>query len=235
MIEKVINIIYRKMTMENKFYTRAACYWAKVPATIDGVLGGFGHISDIDIVGSRDFLNKIKELDKHPDSKLALDCGAGIGRVTKNLLIPQFEKVDLVEQDEKFINTAKQLIGEDNANLGTVYKIGLQNFKPQKRYDVIWCQWVLGHLNDYDLIGFLERCREALNENGIIIVKENITTYNELEYDDDDSSVTRSCNLMIRIFKEAQLDIVLTDIQANLPADLYPVYMFALIPMQKIL
>ncbi|XP_059048468.1 N-terminal Xaa-Pro-Lys N-methyltransferase 1-like [Achroia grisella] len=222
------------MMTENKFYKKAACYWANVPATIDGVLGGFGYISDIDINGSRDFLNKIGALDRHPDCKLALDCGAGIGRVTKNLLISRFEKVDLVEQNEKFINTAKQLIGEDNACLGTVYKIGIQHFKPQKRYDIIWCQWVLGHLNDYDLIEFLERCGEMLADNGVIVVKENINTFAELEYDDDDSSVTRSCSLLQKIFNEAQLSIILCDVQTNFPEDIYPVYMFALVPVKRV-
>ncbi|KAM3965276.1 N-terminal Xaa-Pro-Lys N-methyltransferase 1 [Aphomia sociella] len=216
---------------ENIFYKKTACYWANAPATIDGVLGGFGHISDIDIDGSRDFLNKILTLEKHPASNLALDCGAGIGRITEQLLIPQFEKVDLVDQDEKVISTAKQLIGEDNASLGTVYKIGLQHFKPQKRYNVIWCQWVLGNLNDYDLIAFLERCSNSLADNGMIIVKENITSSNEIEYDEDDSSVTRSCELMQKIFHEAQLDIVRCDVQTNFPEDIYPVYMFAISPM----
>lgn len=36
-----------------------------------------------------------------------MDCGAGIGRVTKNLLINHFESVDLLEQNPKFIETAK--------------------------------------------------------------------------------------------------------------------------------
>ena len=36
---------------------------------------------------------------------------------------------------------------------------GLQDFCPSlKKYDVIWCQWVLGHLKDDDLIGFFKKC-----------------------------------------------------------------------------
>lgn len=217
---------------ESKFYKRAASYWANVPATIDGVLGGFGHISDIDLAGSQEFLNQILTLDKSPNTKLALDCGAGIGRVAKNLLIPHFEKVDLVEQDEKFINTARQLIGEDNDKLGTVYKIGLQHFKPQKKYDVVWCQWVLGHLNDYDLISFLERCSQALADNGVVVIKENIATNGEIEYDEDDSSVTRPLELMKKIFEEAKLTTIKTVVQDNFPEDIYPVHTFALMPDQ---
>ena len=37
---------------------------------------------------------------------------------------------------------------------------GLQNFTPsQEAYDVIWIQWVLGHLTDDDLVAFLKRCQ----------------------------------------------------------------------------
>lgn len=38
------------------------------------------------------------------------DCGAGIGRVTKNLLLPLFDTVDLVEQNPDFLERAKDYI-----------------------------------------------------------------------------------------------------------------------------
>ncbi|CAH2232869.1 jg16629 [Pararge aegeria aegeria] len=196
---------------------------------MDGVLGGYGHITAVDIDGSKQFLNSILSLDNPPSTNLALDCGAGIGRVSKNLLMPYFQKVDLVEQDEKFINTAKKNVGANNAKLGTLYQIGLQDFKPQKEYDVIWCQWVLGHLNDYDLIAFLERCSEALAENGVIVIKENIASLEVIEYDDDDSSVTRPYKLMQQIFEEANLRVVKVDVQTGFPKEIYPVHMFALV------
>ncbi|VVD02538.1 unnamed protein product [Leptidea sinapis] len=218
--------------MGDKFYTDAAFYWANVPSTIDGVLGGYGHITETDIQGSKKFLSELLSSENPPARKRALDCGAGIGRIAKNLLIPIFKKVDLVEQDEKFINTAKQWIGEGNAKLGRVYQIGLQNFVPQKEYDVIWCQWVLGHLNDYDFVEFLERCCEALNENGIIVIKENVATSDCIEYDDVDSSVTRPYKLFQKIFEAANVEIIRSEEQSNFPDDIYPVYMIAIKPIQ---
>ncbi|XP_026492374.2 alpha N-terminal protein methyltransferase 1-like [Vanessa tameamea] len=217
---------------DSKFYKKAAKYWANVPATIDGVLGGYGYISGIDIDGSKVFLNHILSLVNPPNRKLALDCGAGIGRVSRNLLMPYFLKVDLVEQDEKFINTAKQLIGEYNTKLGTLYQIGLHHFKPQKQYDVVWCQWVLGHLSDYDLINFLERCSNNLARRGVIVVKENISPSDEVEYDEDDSSVTRPYRSMLNIFEEANLSLIKSDLQTGFPDGLYPVHMFALTPLK---
>ncbi|XP_063624050.1 N-terminal Xaa-Pro-Lys N-methyltransferase 1-like [Cydia splendana] len=215
---------------ENIFYTTAAKYWANVPATIDGVLGGYAHISDIDIKGSKAFLNDILALKNAPGTKLALDCGAGIGRITQNLLITLFDKVDLVEQEARFLSAAKKRIGENNERLGSLYHAGLQNFTPQKKYDVIWCQWVLSHLDDFDLIAFLKRCKRALNTNGVIIVKENITSGEEIEYDDEDSSVARPYKLMQLIFQEAQLDVIKEDLQYGFPDSIYKVYSFALVP-----
>ncbi|XP_034832306.1 N-terminal Xaa-Pro-Lys N-methyltransferase 1-like [Maniola hyperantus] len=217
---------------DNVFYKNAAKYWANIPATIDGVLGGYGHITDVDIDGSKLFLNQIllSHNNDPPGTNLALDCGAGIGRVSKNLLMPYFQKVDLVEQDGKFINTAKKLIGANNAKLGTLYQIALQDFKPQKEYDVIWCQWVLGHLDDYDLISFLERCSKALAKNGVIVIKENMASSEEIEYDEVDSSVARPRKLMELIFKEANLRVIKSDLQNGFPEDIYSVHMIALVP-----
>ena len=39
-----------------------------------------------------------------------LDCGAGIGRVTKNLLLPLFDTVDMVEQNPDFLEKAKDYL-----------------------------------------------------------------------------------------------------------------------------
>lgn len=41
------------------FYEKAVKYWEKIPATVDGMLGGFGFISQIDILGSEEFLRLI--------------------------------------------------------------------------------------------------------------------------------------------------------------------------------
>jgi protein N-terminal methyltransferase len=41
------------------------------------------------------------------------------------------------------------------------------------RYDVIWVQWVLGHLPDDDFVAFFKRCKLGLAPNGFICVKEN--------------------------------------------------------------
>lgn len=140
-------------------YDKALEYWADIPATIDGVLGGFGFISDVDIHGSKLFLGSLLSSENPPPTDLALDCGAGIGRITKFLLVPHFKHVDIIEPDEKFINTIVDFVGEEKSKIGKLYKVGLQDFIPERKYDVIWNQWVLGYLTDEDLIAYLVRCR----------------------------------------------------------------------------
>ena len=39
-----------------------------------------------------------------------LDCGAGIGRITKNLLLPLFDVVDMVEQNAGFLEKAREYL-----------------------------------------------------------------------------------------------------------------------------
>lgn len=43
---------------ETNFYSNAEDYWREIPATVDGMLGGYGSISSIDINGSKTFLKK---------------------------------------------------------------------------------------------------------------------------------------------------------------------------------
>eukprot|EP00741_Cyanophora_paradoxa_P014758 tig00020824_g14236.t1 len=45
-------------------------------------------------------------------------------------------------------------------------------FNPEPgTYDVIWIQWVIGHLTDEDMVAFLKRCQRALRPEGWIVVK----------------------------------------------------------------
>lgn len=51
------------MDSEN-FYNDAAKYWEKIPATVDGMLGGFGFISNTDIKDSNVFLKSLFKVKK---------------------------------------------------------------------------------------------------------------------------------------------------------------------------
>ncbi|SJX61911.1 related to TAE1-AdoMet-dependent proline methyltransferase [Sporisorium reilianum f. sp. reilianum] len=112
---------------------RGVQYWEGVEASVDGVLGGFGHVSRVESLGSRSFLlNVLPHLSfcapassnvssaqwkkdriaerggKGKARTRALDCGAGVGRVTQHSLLPIFDEVHMVEPVAKFLQEAKK-------------------------------------------------------------------------------------------------------------------------------
>lgn len=215
---------------EPEFYNKAQKYWAEVPATVNGMLGGLGYISAIDIQGSNVFLREIRV----PGTKLALDCGAGIGRVTRSLLIPRFCRVDLVEQDPAFAEKAREYCTSEDicpGQLGEIYNVGLQKFTPTQQYDLIWCQWVLGHLTDRDLVAFFRRIKQGLAPGAFFCLKENVSSSKKTVADEEDSSVTRPLESFERFLKEAGFRIVRKVKQQNFPKGLFPVYMIACKPV----
>ncbi|XP_076352072.1 N-terminal methyltransferase [Tachypleus tridentatus] len=215
---------------KDEFYSKGKEYWEMVPATIDGMLGGFSEISTVDIQASARFLNMFLQNKENPvGHKKALDCGAGIGRVTKHLLLRYFDKVDIVEQNQNFIDQARKYIGEPADRVENFYCCGLQDFTPVvRKYDVIWCQWVTGHLTDTDFVSFLSRCKKGLKKNGLMIIKDNLTSSKEVDDDNQDSSVTRPRELMVKLFEEAGCSLIAERKQYKLPRGLYEVKMFAL-------
>lgn len=215
------------------FYTDAQMYWHGIAPTIDGMLGGFGSISCTDVRGSNDFLQQVFKMKPAPGRRVALDCGAGIGRVTKNLLIPLFQQVDVVEQCKTFAEAVRQYVGT-TSKLGEIYNVGLQEFTPEPRkYDIIWTQWVLGHLTDDDLVAFFRRCIDGLSRHGVIVIKENVTASDTIEVDKIDSSVTRPLVLLKALIVKSGLRIVKMTRQSNFPAGIFPVYMITTKPVKS--
>ncbi|KAK2547754.1 N-terminal Xaa-Pro-Lys N-methyltransferase 1-B [Acropora cervicornis] len=266
-----------EMEDKSSWYGQAADYWKNIPATVNGMLGGYASISMTDVTHSKRFLTKFLKLtdkleEKPPKQQridptdalndcssfkikpyVALDCGAGIGRVTKNLLLPLFDTVDLVEQNPDFVEKAKEYIqfieeraskkeerkkntnnnfvgivkfqGEKSDRVGHFYCKGLQDFEPEHgRYNVIWCQWVLGHLTDGDFVDFFTRCQKGLSPNGLIFVKENITKTG-VDLDSQDNSVTRSDKKLKDLFAKSHLTVLEEEVQKNFPKELYRVKM----------
>jgi protein N-terminal methyltransferase len=181
------------------------------------MLGGFNNtcLPRVDIIGSRSFLSHPLVTKRLVASSYihAVDCGAGIGRITKNLLAKLFTKTDLVDPIDSFINDVRggeYLRSErDDGKIGDVFAIGLQQFKPESgKYSVIWNQWCLGHLTDEDLVDYFVRCRDGLvPDGGVIIVKENLAS-GEDNFDGVDSSFTRTEKTFRRIFAKAGLKVL---------------------------
>ncbi|CAL1704703.1 unnamed protein product [Somion occarium] len=266
-------------------------YWNNQPANYDGVLGGFGtgSLPRVDALGSRRFLqymmpelctvpSAVRPLEPRAiDRRIrAVDVGAGVGRVTSDVLLHLVHDVVLVEPVESFIGEAFRRgsasasenplpdgqptrwkgIKEKTKSV-TFIRGTLQTFDPSNpgkgthivgrvgyvspeddldsKFDVIWCQWCLGHLNDQDLGAFFRRCRKALRdpENSIIMVKENLCTDMEdggpkTIFDESDSSLTRSDMAWKKAFTDAGLELLDERLQRGFPEGLYDVKMYAL-------
>ena len=102
------------------------------------MLQGYGDKSLAEVKTSRAFLKKNMKLKEGEKLERAFDFGAGIGRVTKLLLLDHFEKVDLLDQSKVQIDEAKSYVPEaDN-----YYCAGFQDFNFKKNgnkmYDCIW-------------------------------------------------------------------------------------------------
>lgn len=94
-------------SMDELNYEKSKMYWSQVPASLNGMLGGFSNVTTLDIRDSSIFLKKLFKMENSPSKGRVLDCGAGIGRITENLLCKHFKFVDLLERDEKFLEEAK--------------------------------------------------------------------------------------------------------------------------------
>ena len=210
-------------------------YWNSISTTVNGMLGGYPEISRTDLRGSANFLAKLRREQSTHGGSLGrgADCGAGIGRITAGFLSTVCELIDVVEPVEKFAREVKGQEMAGSGSVGDVYVTGLENWEPEEaRYDVIWNQWCLGHLTDKQLVAYLGRCKRALTKDGWVVVKENMGTNVDGEdvFDQEDSSVTRTDQKFRRLFNEADMRIVKTELQRGFPKGLYPVRFYALKP-----
>lgn len=210
-------------------------YWSGVSPNENGMLGGYPQISRIDLRGSASFLAKVHRLfpstAKVKPLERGVDCGAGIGRIADGFLKNVCSVVDLVEPVEKFAAVAHRKLGP-SGYIGEIYTVGLESWVPTKKYDLIWNQWCVGYLTDEQLVGYLIRCKEALSEQGIIVLKENLSTAIEQEdmFDEVDGGVTRTDEKFRSLFTEAGLDLLRSEEQLGFPKSLglMPVRFYAL-------
>uniref|UniRef100_A0A8C8R6T5 Methyltransferase like 11B n=1 Tax=Pelusios castaneus TaxID=367368 RepID=A0A8C8R6T5_9SAUR len=215
---------------EMQFYARAKHFYREVPATEEGMMGDYIELSSTDIEFSREFLRKFVEGPGKAGTDRALDCGSGIGRVTKHVLLPVFKSVELVDMMENFLAEAQNYLHGEEDRVKMYYCYSLQEFTPApQKYDVIWMQWVSGYLTDKDLLEFLIRCQNSLKDNGIVILKDNVAREGCI-LDPLDSSVIRDLSILRRLIEKSGLTILWQERQAGFPEQCIPVWMLA---MQK--
>ncbi|RVW56435.1 Alpha N-terminal protein methyltransferase 1 [Vitis vinifera] len=123
------------------WYRKGVGYWEGVEASMNGMLGGYDHVSDVDVKGNEVFL--------------------------KTLFFERyFNEVDLVEPTSHFLEAAcetlasRKLMFSDMHKAANFYCVPLQDSTPKAgKYDVIWIQWCIGQLADDDFISFFKRVK----------------------------------------------------------------------------
>ena len=242
-------------------------YWAQMTADDDGMLGGYPQVSRVDVQFSLAFLRKLIRIYPPPPTpddgegegdgqkpkkkfpfRRCLESGAGIGRVTANLLSQLCEQIDVIEPMEKFtaVLTSPESPLVKAGQLGRVWNVPLQEWNitstpayaspfpstPAGAYDLIYNQWCLNYLSNPSLVTYFRYISTLLTPTGWIIVKENISSApgGKDMFWDEDSSVTRSEGNFRRVFEESGLVVVRTQVQTGFPRSLLAVRMYALRP-----
>lgn len=205
------------------WYGKSLTYWEKIPATVSGVLGGMDHVHDIDVSHSRAFIESLENRGTH----YALDCGAGIGRVTKSLLSTMYDMTDLLEPVPHMLEQARREL--EGLPVGEFMQTSMQTASlPKNMYDLIVIQWCAIYLTDDDFVKFFAQCREALTPSGYIFFKENCFSDDYFLVDKDDNSLTRSDAHYKRLFDAAGVTVRKEQLQNKWPSNLIEVKMYAL-------
>ena len=213
---------------ENKkdWYKKREEHWSSLEPNLKSVLGGYEDSQLPDVKCSCELLNGLI-LTKQLNPISCLDCAAGIGRVTEHVLSNFFKEIDLFEKNKLFIEKCK-IKFSDNDKIKNIYNSSLEN------------------LEDEDLIPFLKKCYENINDNGIIIVKENLYNINEddpeenednnkkkennyeYKYSNLDYSKQRPDAFYINLFLECKFKIKLHFLNPNWPESLMPLCVYVL-------
>mmetsp|Transcript_34211 Transcript_34211/g.74582 ORF Transcript_34211/g.74582 Transcript_34211/m.74582 type:complete len:88 (+) Transcript_34211:291-554(+) len=83
----------------------------------------------------------------------------------------------MVEQCANMCETAEQKSAEfkDHCSVDVVVS-NVQSFdlfKHPTKYSCVWCQWIVSHLLDSDAVYFLSDLKCIMNEESILVVKDN--------------------------------------------------------------
>mmetsp|Transcript_13457 Transcript_13457/g.32806 ORF Transcript_13457/g.32806 Transcript_13457/m.32806 type:complete len:252 (+) Transcript_13457:551-1306(+) len=130
--------------------------------------------------------------DNKNHQRTAIDAGAGVGRITKYILLRRYESVRLIEADPALSKRSRTYLGKKKAGRCTftcsrledlnmdTYSFDSSSNGPGNggrsggAVDLIWLQWTLQYLTDADVVRTLKKLAKMLmTGTGILVVKEN--------------------------------------------------------------
>ncbi len=121
----------------------------------------------------------------------AMDAGAGVGRLTKFILLKRYDAVRLVEADDALSKRSRAYLGHKRAGRCTFTCARVESLSFQESgsnrdksgrsgaggsggNDLVWLQWMMQYLTDVDAVQALRSLSSSLVPGtGFMIVKEN--------------------------------------------------------------
>jgi protein N-terminal methyltransferase len=177
-----------QLQRKEEFYQANATWWNN---------GGYGGSTDDEVMigdtdGEHDGEEGLKFLDTLISSSsgnsttpamkqdLAVDLGAGVGRISKLVLLKRYAEVRLVEGNPDISKRSKMYLGRKRAARCTFTSCYLQDLNilewgmSKPVVDLMWIQWTLQYLTDVDVVECLKKLATALRPLvGVLVVKEN--------------------------------------------------------------
>lgn len=176
---------------KSSFYVANAAFWSE---------GGYGGLTDEEAMVGDDgceddgieglaFLDRYlagggeRTLTKPMKMDHAMDAGAGVGRLTKSILLKRYNAVRLVEADGALSRRSRTYLGHKRADRCTFTVARLESLDTALGWgkgrnaagtDLVWIQWTLQYLTDADAVVALKSLSRILTKDtGVMIVKEN--------------------------------------------------------------
>ncbi len=180
-------------------------------------------VSD-DIARSDAFIKKLFALGVISSVSTALDGGAGIGRVTKHLLLKHAATVDMLEPSPRFIEASLKYVADERVRhrICATYS----DFTPgADRYDIIWLQWSIGYIRDAEFVDVMRRLASSLTPGGAICIKDNVTSGDVFYLDAEDNCFIRPAAAVEAYMGEAGLKVGLGEREER--PGLFPVGLWA--------
>ena len=155
--------------------------------------GGYGGSTDDEAMigdegGEQDGKEGLSFLDRflhtraplgHRQTTRAVDAGAGVGRITKHVLLKRFDCVHLIEADCRYSKRSRQYLGKKRSDKCTFSCTRIEDMTVQSHSDLVdsdlvWLQWTLQYLTDRDAVHALQTLAACLvRGTGVLLVKEN--------------------------------------------------------------
>jgi len=214
---------------ESKRLKKVKEFWGDKKHEGVDVVAGKKFLRDIDDKGTIQILKELKEKNLiHTQTDYLLELAAGIGRISKNIFVKWFNKIDALEPSPVLADKIKELQKSESKIKNVYVKTG-ENFTYERKYNVIFASWLLENMTDASVIKFLIKTRENLVDNGVFILKENVSN-NHINVDSDGMSQRiRTVKLYKLIFELVGLKLIINRETKQWPKSYYMLREFVLV------